>query len=198
MNISKLTTLTLLPLTLALSAGCSHLKTSDPRSAAPAPMAAAPASTAAPAPVEAPAPTPVKTPKPPVWQDVTIRSIPSGATVVIDGQPVGTTPLSAKLELGTSYNLELLLPGYLISSQSVHAVSSNGGGISLGKAGLVAYHPVAFPGELRIFLSLDQNPLKALENAISTLDSQLERNKITPDAYQEKVAEVTRFYSQGK
>lgn len=198
MNLTKLTTLTLIPLTLALSSGCSHLNKNSAPTPAPAeaPVAATPAPAAAPA--ETSAPKPAKAPKPPVWQEVVIRSIPSGATVVIDGQPVGVTPLSATLDLGQSYDLELKLPGYLINTRSLHALSFSGGSLSLGKTGLAANHPPAFPGKLTISLTVDKAPFEALAKAIATLDAQLSRHKITPDAYQEKVAEVTRFYSQGQ
>ncbi len=184
MNLTKLTTLTLIPLTLALSTGCTLLK----KKSAPAP---APADATA-------AATPVKAPKAPVWQDVVIRSVPSGATVVIDGQEVGVTPLRASLDLAQSYDLELKLSGYLLSMQSLHAVASGGSGVSLGKSGLAGYHPPAFPRQVRIPLVLNKDSFKALENAIATLDNQLKRQKITAAAYQQKVTEVTRFYSQGK
>jgi hypothetical protein len=188
MNLTKLTTLTLIPLTLALSSGCSLLKKNSP----PAP-ASAEATAAA-----TPAPKPAKAPKAPVWQDVVIRSVPSGATVVIDGQPVGVTPLSASLDLARTYDLELKLSGYLINMQSLRAVSGGGGGVSLGKSGLAGYHPPAFPSQVRIPLALNKDSFKALENAIAMLDNQLKRQKITPAVYQQKVAEVTRFYSQGQ
>jgi hypothetical protein len=190
MHLSKLATLTLLPLALALSSGCSHLSTAN--TAVPAPAAATasatPASSAAPAPA----------PKPAVWQDVVISSIPTGATVMIDDQQVGVAPLSAHLEVGQSYQVELLLPGYLISSRNVQAVSSGGGGPSLGKAGLVSYHLVAFPDEVRVYLTAYKDPYRALVKAVAALDAQLGMHKITPDVYREKVAEVTRFYTQGK
>jgi len=198
MKISQLLTLTLLSVTLPLASGCSLLK----KHAAPAPAdataAAAPAPAAAPTPAETPAPKPAKAPKAPVFQDVAIRSIPSGATVKIDGQSVGNTPLSANLEVGKSYTLELLLPGYLISTQTVQARSSGSGGVSLGKAGMISYHAPAFPGEIRVSLSPDKDPYRALTKAVAALDAQLEMHKITADAYKEKVAEVTRFYGQGK
>ena len=206
MKISKLLILTLIPLTLALSSGCSILKKKSAPAPAPTDAAvsttpvATPTPEPAPAPIaaEAPAPTPAKTPQPPVWQDVAIRSTPSGATVKINGQTVGTTPLSAQFELGQHYEVELLLAGYLIHTQTVQAQSSGGGGIALGKAGMVSYHPAAFPSELRVSLSRDKDPFKAMEKAVAALDAQLEMHKITPDAYKEKVTEVTRFYAQGK
>jgi hypothetical protein len=199
MKISRLLTLLLIPATLAFSTGCSLLKKKSPPPApADATAAAAPTPTPAPAPTEAPAPKPAKAPKAPVFQDVVIHSIPDGAVVKINGQSVGNSPLSASLELGQTYKLELFLPGYLISTQTLQARSSGGGGVSLGKSGMVSYHPAAFPSEIRVSLSVDKDPFRAMTKAVAALDAQLDMHKISPDAYKEKVAEVTRFYSQGK
>jgi len=184
MNISKLATFTLFPLTLALLSGCAlKKKTADSASvpAAASPMAAEPA----------------KAPAPPVLQDVTIRSTPSGAKVLIDGSDVGVTPLVAQLNVAAHYDLAFLLPGYLVSSQTVQARAFPTS-IGVGKAGLTSTGKATMPSDVRVSLSVDRDPAKALASAIVTLDSQLSRGQITPAIYKLKIAEVTRFYSQGK
>ncbi|HTB63996.1 MAG TPA: PEGA domain-containing protein [Opitutales bacterium] len=194
MKITKLASLTLLPLSLALITGCSSLKKSSApatdAATSTAPAAAAPAATDTPA-----APAPVKAPKAPVIQDVVINSVPAGATVILNGQEAGQTPYAAKLEVGNAYSIELRLAGYLIDSESVRAASSSGVPI---KTGMSTSHPPAFRGQYIFNLAPVKDPFHALQNAVSVLDVQLSRHKITPDEYKQKVAELARFYSQGK
>src|SRR3954469_19670041 len=46
-------------------------------------------------------------------QDVAISSSPSGAQVVIDNQPAGSTPIIAHLKRNENHILKLDVPGYL-------------------------------------------------------------------------------------
>jgi hypothetical protein len=45
-------------------------------------------------------------------QDLAISSNPSGATVTVDGQPAGKTPVIAKLGRGDTHKIRIELPGY--------------------------------------------------------------------------------------
>jgi len=45
-------------------------------------------------------------------QDLAISSNPSGATVTVDGQPTGKTPVIAKLGRGDTHKIRIELPGY--------------------------------------------------------------------------------------
>ncbi len=50
---------------------------------------------------------------------VSIASQPPGAAVVVDGQPMGTTPLSLPLRQGVAAHLKVKLPGYAAASRLV-------------------------------------------------------------------------------
>lgn len=192
MKTTKYVAYALLPLTLALLPGCALKKKSADSAAAKdaaAPMAATPA------PAEAPAPAPAKAPAPPVLQDVTIRSVPSGARVLIDGMEVGVTPLMAKLDVAAHYDVTLLLPNYLAASRTIQKTGVISGGLSLGKTGLSSHASSALPAEVRVSLSIDKDPVKGLTSAIKALDSDLRSGRITPAIYKAKLAELTRFYS---
>ncbi len=54
----------------------------------------------------------------PNWADVALRSNPSGATVLVNGEPRGETPVSLEVMAGTAV-LELQKPGYKTWQQSV-------------------------------------------------------------------------------
>ncbi len=204
MKPTKLVALTLIPFTLALLPGCALKKKSADASAptsaaaASAPVAAAPAPTETPAAEPAKAPAPVKAPKPPVLQDVTILSNPSGARVLLDGNEVGVTPLMAKLDVAAQYDLTLLLPNYLASTTTVKKSVPITGGVSLGKTGLASHGAPSLPGVVRVSLSVDKDPVKALTSAIKALDGQLKSGQITPAIYKAKLVEVTRFYTGSK
>lgn len=45
-------------------------------------------------------------------QEISIASQPSGATVTIDGQPAGVTPVSAKLKRKSPHRIAITLSGY--------------------------------------------------------------------------------------
>jgi len=47
----------------------------------------------------------------PLWASIRLASEPGGATVLVDGEALGTTPLTAELDVGTR-RLELRLAGY--------------------------------------------------------------------------------------
>lgn len=54
-------------------------------------------------------------------QTVKVVSDPPGATVVIDGQPVGTTPAEVKLGRKTSHTVEVSAPGYETTRLAVNS-----------------------------------------------------------------------------
>lgn len=54
-------------------------------------------------------------------QKVTIESVPSGATVLVDGQAAGETPLTVNLARRYGHRLELRKPGYTSVAQNVRA-----------------------------------------------------------------------------
>ncbi len=186
MKLTKYAIYTLFPLTLALFSGCALKKKSAD--------ATAPAAAAA----ETPASKPAREPAPPVFQDVTIRSVPSGARVLLDGAEVGVTPLMAKLNIASRYDLTLLLPNYLANTRTIQKSGVVAGGISLGKTGLSSHAAPGLPSEVKVSLSVDKDPVKGLSSAIKALDSQLKAGQITPAIYKAKLAEVTRFYSASK
>ncbi|HVY71573.1 MAG TPA: PEGA domain-containing protein [Verrucomicrobiae bacterium] len=203
MNTSKLAGLTLLSISLALASGCSTVKKSSAAKpeAAPADAAAPAPAVAAAAPEEAkpeakPA-APAK-PKAPVLKDVIIRSTPAGATVLINGQDVGVTPLVAtQLDRAKRYDVSLMLPGYLIANTTIRSVAHVVAGPA-GKSSMASFSPAALPNEVHVALKTDKDPYKALTAAIVDLDSQLKKGQITPIQYKEKSAEVARFYGQAK
>lgn len=45
-------------------------------------------------------------------QDIAVNSTPAGASVTVDGQPMGTTPATLKLSRGNAHTLRLDLAGY--------------------------------------------------------------------------------------
>jgi len=181
MNKSKLATLVLLPLSIALLSGCHSLKKTD--SSAASTPAAAPMATA---PAEAPAaPVAVVTPKPPVMEDVTISSTPSGATVVINGSEVGTTPLIATVDRAKSYTLTVKQAGYDLNSRVLKSRWTLFGGIRM-------------PMEVAVKLASTKDPVKSLESAVASLDKQLKASAIDGAQYKQQLAEAARFYSQSK
>ncbi len=81
---------------------------------APGPAPATP--TPEPVPTEAPEPS-----GPPVLR---LRSTPEGATVLIDGKEVGTTPLTWTGALDASYKVEMRMAGHEPASQTVSGLSA--------------------------------------------------------------------------
>ena len=53
-------------------------------------------------------------------QHVKITSNPVGATVLVDGQPVGQTPADVKLCRKTEHNVEVAYPGYDTAQTTIH------------------------------------------------------------------------------
>jgi hypothetical protein len=53
-------------------------------------------------------------------QHVKITSNPVGATVLVDGQPVGQTPAEVKLCRKTEHNVEVAYPGYETAQTTIH------------------------------------------------------------------------------
>ena len=53
-------------------------------------------------------------------QHVKITSNPVGATVLVDGQPVGQTPADVKLCRKTEHNVEVAYPGYETAQTTIH------------------------------------------------------------------------------
>ena len=53
-------------------------------------------------------------------QHVKITSNPVGATVLVDGQPVGQTPADVKLCRKTEHNVEVAHPGYETAQTTIH------------------------------------------------------------------------------
>lgn len=59
----------------------------------------------------------------PGWAPVSLRSLPAGAEILVDGQPAGRTP--ATLELGAgAHELALRLPGYASWRDSINVVAN--------------------------------------------------------------------------
>jgi len=182
MNISKLATLTLIPLSIALLSGCHSMKKADSSAsspAAPAPMALAPAV----API---AVVPVTfAPKAPVMEDVKVTSTPSGATVVINGSEVGVTPLVATVDRAKSYILTVKQSGYDLDTRIL-------------KAHWTLFHGTRMPAEVAVKLTSTVNAANSLETTMSSLDHQLKSKNIDITQHNEQLAEAARFYSQSK
>src|SRR5262249_31757407 len=53
-------------------------------------------------------------------QNVKITSNPLGATVLVDGQPVGQTPADVKLCRKTEHNVEIAYPGFESAQMTIH------------------------------------------------------------------------------
>lgn len=59
----------------------------------------------------------------PGWAPVTVRSVPSGAEILVDGQVAGRTPQTLELGAGT-HELSLRLPGYATWRDSINVVAN--------------------------------------------------------------------------
>lgn len=134
----------------------------------------------------------------PVLKDVTIRSVPTGAAVTINGQDVGVTPLVAtQLDSAKSYDVSVKLTGYLIAHTTIRKEAQLNAGPS-GKSGMSGYAPAGLPSEVTIKLKATSDPYKALTAAAANLDDQFKKGKITAEQYKEKTAELARFYAPAK
>jgi hypothetical protein len=100
-------------------------------------------------------------------QDVEISSVPTGASVTIDGKAYGTTPVTAELKRKDNHVLRIELAGYqpfdttITSSISVGGVLVDLGIAALGAA-LVGFSPdgtqyiaTTFIGNALLYLGLD-------------------------------------------
>jgi serine/threonine-protein kinase len=86
-----------------------------------------PSQTVTPPPVKQPpvavvAPPPVKQPDPPpapVLEEVIVDSVPPGAKIFVDGEPLGDTPETVKVEEGKTKSVTLKKEGFVDSVQTV-------------------------------------------------------------------------------
>jgi eukaryotic-like serine/threonine-protein kinase len=121
-----------------------------PAAAAPAPPPAAPLVTAPP-PVPAPPGVPVPPSVPPpatpgadvTLGAVTVQSVPSGATLVLDGAIVGTTPAMFPKPKSGSRKLELRLDGYQRETLAITADTQGVLEVALRKRAQAAPRPAA-------------------------------------------------------
>lgn len=73
-------------------------------------------------------------------QTVEIRSAPHGASVLVDGRNVGTTPMKADLKRGQSHVVQIEKPGYLTESvmTTTKLNSATGWNVLFGAPGFAA------------------------------------------------------------
>jgi hypothetical protein len=106
-------------------------------------------------------------------QVVQFQTHPPGATVKIDGTPVGHTPMSAVLGSHTDTHISLEKPGFVTAEINIHPAS-----------GELSPNPVI--SDLRPELIPDTpgpgpNPQAALANSIDVLHQYIAMGRISPD-----------------
>ena len=155
MNTSKLATFALLTLAVAQFTGCAMMKKTGASASASSPAS--------------------------VSENVHIQSTPSGATVSINGNDVGVTPLVTVLDPSQTYIMGVKQAGFYYYTQTL-------------KAEAAASSPAQFPPELSVTLAPVQDSFHALEVAVAKLDDQLATHQISPEAYKQQLPEVTGLY----
>lgn len=138
-------------------------------------------------------------------QEVTVQSFPAGATVMMDGERVGTTPLTLELPRKITHRVVLTKDGYKPVDATI-APTENEKGKDLVRFGLM--------DEAGLYYDLDPNPLQIqlqpsaipssrgpdayweMTSIIADVDRMRQQGEISPVEHKYMVQQVIEFYNQ--
>ncbi len=138
-------------------------------------------------------------------QEVVVQSFPSGASVMLDGEEVGTTPVTLELPRKVTHRIVLEKPGYKATDATIAPVQ-NEAGQGMVKFGLL--------DETGYYYDLDPNPVQVqmvpdvlpptrgpdayaeMTAIIADVDQKRMRGEISPVEHKYMVEKVVEFYSK--
>jgi hypothetical protein len=136
-------------------------------------------------------------------QRVEINSTPTGATVKINGEEAGTTPMTAKLSRKRAHLVELEKNHFRPQAVELLTVANSASDafIRFGIDELIGAHTDLTPGDIHIELDpvilpteVGENPVSDLAIMIVDLDDQLTAGEMKPEDHRYIMKRLFRFY----
>jgi hypothetical protein len=138
-------------------------------------------------------------------QAVEITSAPAGATVTVNGNPVGTTPLTVRLSRQQAHEISIERAGYYSEQVFLRTVPNEAADafIRFGIDQTLGAHNDLTPSEIRAELdplilpdSVGGDPVGELAAKVVEVDELLYTRQIDADEHRYLLSRLLRFYSQ--
>lgn len=137
-------------------------------------------------------------------QRVTVESLPSGATVLVDGREAGRTPVSLHLSRMNGYQITVQKRGFADATDFVHTVANEydakflrlGADYSTGAMNDLV--PASLRFELRPAMLPDEkgaDPYFEMSTFVLEADSMRDRGEISRRDHRYMVRKIVEFYS---
>lgn len=140
-----------------------------------------------------------------VPQEVVIMSFPSEASVYINGQPIGITPLAIKLPRKMTHEVRLEKRGYnkAVKYFAPMANDKNNNFIRFGLSRDLGYYVDLTPGTMKAEMqnglvpaSIGADPFERLAQQALEADRQLEAGEITPVEHKIAIEQILSFFEK--
>mgnify|MGYP006281593317 FL=1 len=140
-----------------------------------------------------------------VSEEVAIRSYPSGAAVIIEGRPVGATPMTMEFARKIPHRFSLEKDGYKDWDQQIFPILNEWGmayvrfqlATDLGFYYNLVPNPVEIQMEPALVPdSIGTDPFGQLADLVLEADAMLKRGEISPSEHRYMVQEITNFFAE--
>ena len=138
-------------------------------------------------------------------QRVTIQSLPSGATVYVDGREAGHTPLSLQLSRMNAYQVTVRKRGFADATDSIRTVANEYDarffrlGVDYSTGAMNDLVPASLRFEMRPEMLPDQkgsDPYFEMSTFVLEADSMRDRGEISRRDHRYMVRKIVEFYQE--
>lgn len=138
-------------------------------------------------------------------QSVSVESSPPGATVIVDGQTIGNTPLRVRLSRTAAHEVSIERPGYYSEQISVLPVPNRASTafIRFGIDQSMGAHYDLTPASVQVELdplilpdSVGNDPVGELAAKVLEVDDRLYQGEIDANEHRYILSRLLQFYQQ--